>query len=158
MRKSCVFLLIITLCSSLSFAQSKKSVSILGDSYSTFEGYLQPDTNSIWYYTIPRHKTDVVSVRQTWWHQFIKENDYRLCVNNSFRELPFAILDTVRQITPTVPLSLVWMNWDVRMSFLFLVLRMTVGRVLPSENINTADGPKRICTDSVPLWLICSTT
>ena len=84
MRKSCVFLLIITLCSSLSFAQSKKSVSILGDSYSTFEGYLQPDTNSIWYYTIPRHKTDVVSVRQTWWHQFIKENDYRLCVNNSF--------------------------------------------------------------------------
>lgn len=26
-------------------AQSKKSVSILGDSYSTFQGYLQPDTN-----------------------------------------------------------------------------------------------------------------
>ena len=25
-----------------------------------------------------------LSVRQTWWHQFIKENDYRLCVNNSF--------------------------------------------------------------------------
>ena len=25
-------------------AQSSKSVSILGDSYSTFQGYLQPDT------------------------------------------------------------------------------------------------------------------
>ena len=83
MRKSCVFLLIITLCSSLSFAQSKKSVSILGDSYSTFEGYLQPDTNSIWYYTIPRHKTDVVSVRQTWWHQFIKENIASIVDQNS---------------------------------------------------------------------------
>ena len=84
MKKFCVFLLIITLCSSFNFAQSKKAVSILGDSYSTFEGYLQPDTNSIWYYTLPRHKTDVVSVRQTWWHQLIRENDYRLCVNNSF--------------------------------------------------------------------------
>ena len=155
MRKSCVFLLIITLCSSLSFAQSKKSVSILGDSYSTFEGYLQPDTNSIWYYTIPRHKTDVVSVRQTWWHQFIKENDYRLCVNNSFSGA--TICNTGYRQADYSDRSL-WMNWDVRMSFLFLVLRMTVGRVLPSENINTADGPKRICTDSVPLWLICSTT
>lgn len=29
-------------------------------------------------------KTDMVSVRNTWWHQFIKENNYRLCVNNSF--------------------------------------------------------------------------
>ena len=84
MKKFCVFLLIITLCSSFNFAQSKKAVSILGDSYSTFEGYLQPDTNSIWYYSLPRHKTDVVSVRQTWWHQLIRENDYRLCVNNSF--------------------------------------------------------------------------
>lgn len=26
----------------------------------------------------------MVSVRNTWWHQFIKENNYRLCVNNSF--------------------------------------------------------------------------
>ena len=34
MKKFCVFLLIITLCSSFNFAQSKKAVSILGDSYS----------------------------------------------------------------------------------------------------------------------------
>ena len=32
MKKFCVFLLIITLCSSFNFAQSKKAVSILGDS------------------------------------------------------------------------------------------------------------------------------
>ena len=84
MKKSFYLLLLITLYSSISFAQSLKSISILGDSYSTFEGYLQPDTNSIWYYVSPRQQTDVTSVKQTWWHKFIKENNYRLCVNNSF--------------------------------------------------------------------------
>ena len=66
-------------------AQSSKSVSILGDSYSTFQGYLQPDTNWVWYWDSPdAQNTDVHSVRETWWHQFIKKNGYRLCVNNSF--------------------------------------------------------------------------
>ena len=152
MRKSCVFLLIITLCSSLSFAQSKKSVSILGDSYSTFEGYLQPDTNSIWYYTIPRHKTDVVSVRQTWWHQFIKENDYRLCVNNSFSGA--TICNTGYRQADYSDRSFITRMDELGCPDVIFIF----GRVLPSENINTADGPKRICTDSVPLWLICSTT
>lgn len=66
-------------------AQYRKSVSILGDSYSTFEGFLKPDTNWIWYFAQPRlEKTDVTSVRQTWWHKYISENGYRLCVNNSY--------------------------------------------------------------------------
>lgn len=65
-------------------AQSSKSVSILGDSYSTFEGFLSPDTNSVWYFTIPKSKTDVTSATQTWWYQFINESGYRLCENNSF--------------------------------------------------------------------------
>ena len=66
------------------FAQSSKSVSVLGDSYSTFEGFLSPDTNFIWYYRAPQHKTDVMSATQTWWYKFIKESGYRLCKNNSF--------------------------------------------------------------------------
>jgi hypothetical protein len=66
-------------------ALSAKSVSILGDSYSTFEGYLTPDTNSIFYFARPDTAiTDVASATQTWWYMFIKENGYRLCVNNSF--------------------------------------------------------------------------
>lgn len=66
-------------------AQNSKSVSILGDSYSTFQGYLQPDTNWVWYFAPAQTmNTDVTSVRETWWHQFIKKNGYRLCVNNSF--------------------------------------------------------------------------
>lgn len=83
MRK-CYVLLLLVLCAGFCMAQSRKSVSILGDSYSTFEGYLQPDTNYVWYNIVPKRKTDVTSVKQTWWHKFIKENGYRLCVNNSF--------------------------------------------------------------------------
>lgn len=66
-------------------AQSSKSISILGDSYSTFQGYLQPDTNAVWYWdNVEAMNTDVRHVRETWWHQFIKKNGYRLCINNSF--------------------------------------------------------------------------
>lgn len=67
-----------------SHAQSLKSVSILGDSYSTFDGYMYPDTNNAWYFTKSRHETDVTDVNQTWWHKFIKENNYKVEVNNSF--------------------------------------------------------------------------
>lgn len=59
-------------------------ISILGDSYSTFEGYLQPDTNAVWYWERQWECTDVTSVRQTWWHLLLNETGMKLCVNNSF--------------------------------------------------------------------------
>ena len=63
-----------------------RSVSILGDSYSTFEGFLKPDTNEVWYFD--RHddpkRTDVFEVEQTWWHQLISKRGFRLCQNNSY--------------------------------------------------------------------------
>ena len=77
-----ILVLLTVLCSTAN-AQNK-SVSILGDSYSTFEGYLEPDTNYVWYFSRPRFsQTDVNDVTQTWWHKFIKENGYKLCRNNS---------------------------------------------------------------------------
>lgn len=67
------------------FGQSTPSVSILGDSYSTFEGYLSPSSNSIWYFADPqRDLTDVEDVTETWWHLLISEGGYRLERNNSF--------------------------------------------------------------------------
>ncbi len=70
------------------FAQNneyKKSVSILGDSYSTYEGYLKPDTNEVWYFKDHRIKdNDVACVEQTWWHQLIERNGWKLCQNNSY--------------------------------------------------------------------------
>ena len=66
-------------------AAQTKSVSILGDSYSTYEDFITPATNELWYYAKNvAQKTDVKNVRQTWWHQVIKENGWRLCINNSY--------------------------------------------------------------------------
>ncbi|MDE6022178.1 MAG: SGNH/GDSL hydrolase family protein [Muribaculaceae bacterium] len=66
-------------------SQSKKSVSVLGDSYSTFENYIEPKSNEMWYFVHPNPDlTDVNDVRQTWWHQLIKEGGYRLEQNNSY--------------------------------------------------------------------------
>lgn len=85
MKNIVLALLLVCLTSWDALAQSSKSVSILGDSYSTFQGYMKPDTNAVWYFDPAKSfNTDVASVRETWWHQFIKENGYRLCVNNSF--------------------------------------------------------------------------
>ena len=68
----------------MAFSQTK-TVSVLGDSYSTYEGFLTPSTNAIWYHVKnASSKTDVTSVTQTWWHQVISKMGWRLCVNNSY--------------------------------------------------------------------------
>lgn len=66
-------------------AQSKKSVSILGDSYSTFENFIEPKSNEMWYFVHPNpNLTDVTDVKQTWWHQLIKDGGFKLEQNNSY--------------------------------------------------------------------------
>ena len=88
-HRSCLLLLIVfcalTACAQRpSFNSNAPRLSILGDSYSTFEGYLTPDTNAVWYWNHEWDCTDVRNVRQTWWHQFLRDTGMRLCVNNSF--------------------------------------------------------------------------
>ncbi len=88
-HRSCLLLLIVffalTACAQRpSFNSNAPRLSILGDSYSTFEGYLTPDTNAVWYWNHERDCTDVRNVRQTWWHQLLRDTGMRLCVNNSF--------------------------------------------------------------------------
>jgi hypothetical protein len=64
--------------------KAKPVISILGDSYSTFEGYIPPG-NEPWYFTEPvENRTDVVDVKQTWWWQLISEGGYLLGVNDSY--------------------------------------------------------------------------
>ncbi len=85
MKRHFILLLFGLLLAMPSMAQSRKSVSILGDSYSTFQGYITPETNVTWYFDPYKDiNTDVSSVTQTWWHQLIKKEGYRLCTNNSF--------------------------------------------------------------------------
>ena len=66
-------------------AQVRQTVAILGDSYSTFEGYIYPDTNESWYFVKNNPKqTDLNDVRDTWWWRVVKEGGYKLGVNNSY--------------------------------------------------------------------------
>lgn len=71
-------------------------VSILGDSYSTFEGWVKPDTNELWYQK-PEHfkfanRNDVRTVEQTWWHQLIGKMGWQLERNNSYSGATIAYL------------------------------------------------------------------
>lgn len=61
--------------------QAKVKVSILGDSYSTFEGWI-PDGYDKWYG--PNRGNDVKKVEDTWWHQLIEDNGLELEINNSW--------------------------------------------------------------------------
>lgn len=58
------------------------SFSILGDSYSTFEGFIPKEY--ICYYPNPERGDNVLSVRDTWWHKLIELRGMRLLVNDSY--------------------------------------------------------------------------
>ena len=84
MRQLLFFLISLANCMGLQ-AQSKLGISILGDSYSTFKGYVVPDSNYVWYPQENPANNDVQDVRQLWWQQLIRNHQgYRLCQNNSF--------------------------------------------------------------------------
>lgn len=59
---------------SLHRSASIRTVAILGDSYSTFAGYI-PEGNAIWYSSTPNGRNDLTSVDQTWWKQFCEDGD-----------------------------------------------------------------------------------
>lgn len=71
-------------------AQVKQTVAVLGDSYSTFEGFI-PKGYATWYSpTAPPETTDVNKVEQTWWWQVISVK--RSATNIRFLSLLFMIL------------------------------------------------------------------
>ncbi len=69
-------------------ANAQTKVTIFGDSYSTFEGYLTPSSNESWYFTEDSpyrdKKNDVCKVEQTWWYQVIDKMGWKLEKNNSY--------------------------------------------------------------------------
>ncbi len=86
MRKSLKALLLAAATAMPALAQDAPKVSILGDSYSTFENYLTPDTNAVWYVSGSRalRRTDVTRVEETWWWQLIEQKGWKLERNNSY--------------------------------------------------------------------------
>jgi hypothetical protein len=87
-----------------------QKISILGDSYSTFEGYMANDTNAIWYFKAdnPQHnkKNDVTKVEETWWHQLINTTKgYSLEVNNSYSGATICYTGYSKGNEPRVPIA-----------------------------------------------------
>ena len=62
--------------------QGRERISILGDSYSTFTGYIPAEYEQ--WYTGDTRMTDVTDVRQTWWWQVIHDGGYLLEKNDSY--------------------------------------------------------------------------
>jgi len=58
------------------------NVLILGDSYSTFRGYIPAGYGP--YYLEDADYTDVHAVTDTWWHRLMTETDSNLVLNNSW--------------------------------------------------------------------------
>ena len=56
---------------------------ILGDSYSTFEGYV-PDSYEVYYSKSAAGETGVNGVEQTWWMRLIRATQSRLLLNSSW--------------------------------------------------------------------------
>ena len=106
--KVITLILFFTLHSSL-FTQAQK-VSVLGDSYSTFEGCMSNDTSAIWYFKPEspyRNKNnDVTKVEETWWRQLIGSNkSYSLEVNNSFSGATICYSGYKKGNEPRVPIA-----------------------------------------------------
>lgn len=148
------FLLVCT----MGFSQTRKAVSILGDSYSTFENYLQPDTNAVWYFQQPRKNNDVRSVDQTWWYKFIKESGYRLCVNNSFSGA--TICHTGYRKEDYSDRSFVTRMNNLGCPDLIFIFGATNDSWAgaPIGEYQYENWTKKICTASVRPWLICWNT
>ena len=82
MKKTLSLLFLLFVCV-LAGAQTK-SVSVLGDSYSTFEGAI-PKGNAIWYFKRNNpNQTDVNRVEQTWWSLLIADKGWKLEMNESY--------------------------------------------------------------------------
>lgn len=58
------------------------TVSILGDSYSTFQGHIPDGRNC--YYPSPERVKDVLRVEDTWWYPLFQNRNMRLLLNDSW--------------------------------------------------------------------------
>lgn len=86
MKKNHLLLIaLLSIITLVSCAQPRK-VSVLGDSYSTFGGYIYPQTNLAWYNGPDRGRSrnDVENVEQTWWYQLLAMKGDSLEINNSY--------------------------------------------------------------------------
>ena len=63
---------------------AQRKVSILGDSYSIFSGYVSPAKNLCFYRVKSKFPNDVHDVKKTWWWMLNEKRGYELVTNNSY--------------------------------------------------------------------------
>lgn len=76
-------ILMLTVSVGVSAAEKSPAISILGDSYSTFAGYI-PKGYAVWYSSKPNKSNDLTKVEQTWWHRLITMLNGKLEKNDSW--------------------------------------------------------------------------
>lgn len=76
-----VFVLLLSSCVKDPEPPKETRFSVLGDSYSTFEGYVKPDSNIVWPFF---ENIGVTEVEQTWWYQVEQATGWSLERNNSY--------------------------------------------------------------------------
>ncbi len=94
----------------LTTSASAQKISVLGDSYSTFEGCMTNDSNAIWYFKadnpLRNRHNDVTKVEETWWHQLISNNKgFTLERNNSFSGATICYTGYSKGNEPRVPIA-----------------------------------------------------
>ena len=82
-RAATALVAVIVLAVSAVSCREQKTVVILGDSYSTFEGYV-PEGFAIWYDSNAKEENDVDAVNQTWWYKLCRKEGLKLLGNNSY--------------------------------------------------------------------------
>lgn len=67
----------------IEFLETKhyNTFSVIGDSYSSYEGYMADTNAATWY---PNSANDVTDVTNTWWYKFANSYDSRLIENDSW--------------------------------------------------------------------------
>jgi lysophospholipase L1-like esterase len=62
---------------------TSRNILIIGDSYSTSEGYI-PEGFACYYTKVTERKTDVTDVSLTWWQRLAEETGSKIVLNNSW--------------------------------------------------------------------------
>ena len=104
--------------------------SILGDSYSTYGGYVTPQTNACWYNGTDggtEKQNDVSSVEQTWWHLLTTLHNMQLDTNNSYSGSTICHTGYNEQDSRTARSSPAFIAWALLRYFSSSVVRTTAG-------------------------------
>lgn len=100
----------------------KKNIFIMGDSYSTYEGYIPEGYH--FYYSDGRKDNPIVKgVEKTWWNILANENNFNIIINDSFSGS--TICNTVRE------------SLTVASSFVSRIDKYIAKKVFVENNINT---------------------